>query len=234
MREVILVCLLSLSMSYELLNKSKLSFLQDPVDPYYDPIICLEGKGDTSNPKHYIRVEGKKATLCEGVFSGRDPMEVFQQAAIYCGLTYTTGNFTWKGETGEMISSVNDELGDDMFGWIYMINTYSAYMPLKKCVLHSGDDIVLAWGFFEPSIRLYAEAFNSRDNRPIKITALASETNKDWKVVEGATVFVGETIFKTNNIGETYVSVNKPGFYRVWAEHDGMIRSNAIILQFYK
>jgi len=197
-------------------------------------VIALEGKklpirvaaNGAQTQKFSFRIEGSKETVCSGETFGPTALDVVRNASGICGFTYEIENTDW----GSYLKKINNEEAKGMTGWLYLVNYSSPSVGAADYRLQEGDFVLWYYGDF--------------NWRPIKLTLSAGKIGSDqsavatvevfdddlWFPLANAVVYFGAEIATTGSDGRATVNL-ADGFYKVYAQKQGFVRSNSGLLK---
>jgi len=173
-----------------------------------------------------FRIEGSRQTVCEGSVAGPTVLDIVKNASSQCGFTYHIQNSSF----GQYLDKINSDQAAGMQGWMYFVNNISPDKGAADYVLGDGDQVLWYFGDFgwKPS-RLSLSASEIEAGQNVTAT-VETFTGSDWIATNGATVYYGASSAKTDDDGQaTLTPVD--GYYQVYAEGPGLVRSNTILLK---
>ena len=192
-------------------------------------IIALEAKFFPLNivapPQTFLfRIEGKDETICQGSATGPTAMDIVKNAALICNFTYNIETTSY----GPYLTAIAGDEASGSIGWLYLVNSISPPVGAADYNLQQGDEAVWYFGDFswKPT---KLEMDNNETTASPRVTFFDSST---WQNLEGATVKAGNSTFITDSSGMVSVSIAslQDGLYQIFAEKEGYIRSNKVIL----
>ncbi|MBI4054316.1 MAG: DUF4430 domain-containing protein [Candidatus Doudnabacteria bacterium] len=202
-----------------------------PVTTAY-AVIALEGKFLPVNifspprPAFDFRIEGSQETVCEGRVAGLTAMDIVKNASLVCGFTYNITNTSF----GPYLDRINSDTASGLTGWLYLVDYIPPSVGAADYVLEAGDFVLWYfgdWGWPPTRLSLSAAEVATSDNVIVTVEAY---NNNVWSPLAEATVFFGAQSATTNSSGQ--VTINPPeGFYKVFAEKQGYVRSNKVLLK---
>ena len=192
-------------------------------------VIALEGKFFPLNivapaQSFLFRIEGKDETICQGNTAGPTAMDIVKNAASICNFTYNIQTTSY----GPYLTAIASDTASGSTGWLYLVNNVSPMVGASDYNLQAGDEVLWYFGDFswKPT---KLEMNNNETIASLRITFFANST---WQDLSGATVKAGSSTFITDSSGMVSISIAslQDGLYQIFAEKDGYIRSNKIIL----
>jgi len=196
-------------------------------------VIALQGKKlplnivtDNTPKKFSFRIEGSEETICLGEAVGPTALDVVKNAKSICGFTYEIKDTDW----GPYLKRINNDEAKGDLGWLYLVNNISSFTGAADYELRSGDSVLWYYGGFNwQSTRLSLSAEQIDANQSITATVEILNDNS-WLPLVGASVYFGTDTIITSDNGQVGVSL-QDGFYKVYAQKQGYIRSNSILLK---
>lgn len=170
-----------------------------------------------------LRIEGKNNNICEGNFSGESALEIVQNAADKCNYTYEIENTAF----GPYLKKIGDDLSEGTLGWLYFVNNISPAVGAGDYQLKKGDKILWFYGEWgEKPTRLTADKNSANSDETVNIKAEYFDGN-DWLPLVGADIRGINQSMKTNDSGNAAMDF-ADGYFSVYAEKDGYVRSNKV------
>ena len=128
------------------------------------------------------------------------------------------------------MDKINNDEASGAQGWLYWVNFSSPSVGAGDYELTESDEVLWAFGNF--------------DIKPAKLTLSPTEINTgqsasaeaqyrdgdQWQNLETAAVLVGAANFTTGSDGKTLIN-GPDGFYKVFAEKSGFVRSSKVLLK---
>lgn len=197
-------------------------------------IIALQGKklplnitaNDILIEKFSFRIEGLEKTICLGEAAGPTALDIVKNAKNICGFTYEIKDTSW----GPYLKKINNDEAAGMSGWLYLVNNSSPFVGAGEYKLQSGDSVLWYYGDFswQPTkLTLSAEQANANQSVTASVKFFSDNS---WSPLVGASVYFGASTAVTDNNGQAVISL-KDGFYKVYAQKEGHIRSNSVLLK---
>ncbi|HYF05451.1 MAG TPA: DUF4430 domain-containing protein, partial [Patescibacteria group bacterium] len=191
-------------------------------------IIALSGKTlplavyqKPAGPKTEFRIEGKDEIVCQGFVYAVTALDVVKNAKNQCGFSYTIADTAY----GPYLKKVNNDEAAGLIGWLYFVNGVSADVGARDYLIKENDSVIWYYGdytWLPTRIKLDAETLEN--SQAITGTVEYFE-DSSWKTLSGATILAGAKSATTDGSGKFQVSL-PAGFYRVFAEKNGYVRSN--------
>lgn len=196
-------------------------------------VIALQGKklplnivADDAPEKFSFRIEGSEETICLGEVVGPTALDVIKNAKSICSFTYEIEDTDW----GPYLKRINNDVATGDSGWLYFVNSISPSMGAASYKLQSGDSVLWYYGGFDwqpTKLSLSAEQIDADQS----VTATVEILDNDlWIPLAGASVYFGTDTIITGDNGQVGISL-QDGYYKVYAQKQGDIRSNSILLK---
>ncbi|MEA2098405.1 MAG: DUF4430 domain-containing protein [Patescibacteria group bacterium] len=196
-------------------------------------VIALQGKklplnivaNDTSE-KFSFRIEGSEETVCLGEVAGPTVLDIIKNAKSICDFTYEIKDTDWS----PYLKRINVDEATGEFGWLYFVNNISPSVGAADYELQSGDSILWYYGGFEwqpTRLLLSAEQIDTDQSVTATVEILSDSL---WLPLADASVHFGIDTIITDDNGQVGISL-QDGFYKVYAEKQGYIRSNSTLLK---
>ena len=197
-------------------------------------VIALQGKklplniveNDVSVQKFPFRIEGSGEMVCLGEVVGPTALDIIKNAKSICGFTYEIKDTSW----GPYLKRVNNDEAGGEFGWLYLINDASLSVGAADYEMQTGDSVLWYYGGFDwQPTRLSLSAEQADANQSVTATVEFFSDNS-WSPLSGTSVYFGADTIVTNDNGQVGISLSD-GFYKVYAQKEGYIRSNSVLLE---
>ncbi|MCK5475047.1 MAG: DUF4430 domain-containing protein [Candidatus Pacebacteria bacterium] len=196
-------------------------------------VIALQGKKLPLNivandvpEKFSFRIEGSEETVCLGEVEGPTALDIVKNAKSICGFTYEIKDTDW----GPYLKRINaDEAGGDS-GWLYFVNNISPSVGAASYELQSDDSVLWYYGGFDwkpTRLSLSAEQIDANQSVTATVEILSDSL---WIPLADASVYFGVDTIVTGDNGQVGISL-QDGYYKVYAEKQGYIRSNSTLLK---
>lgn len=197
-------------------------------------VISLQGKylpirivpNSDTDQKFTFRIEGSTGTICAGETSGPTALDIVKNGKNICGYTYEIKNSSF----GPYLNKILHDEAAGTTGWMYLVNNISPNVGAQDYKLQTNDSVLWYFGEFgwQPTrLSLSAEKIDSGQSTT---TTVESLSNNSWSPLSGATLYFGTNMATTDNNGQANIT-SKDGFYKVYAQKQGYIRSNSYRLQ---
>jgi len=196
-------------------------------------VIALQGKklplnivADDTSKKFSFRIEGSEETVCLGEVEGPTALDIVKNAKSICGFTYEIKDTDW----GPYLKRINNDEAGGESGWLYFVNNISPSVGAASYELQSGDSVLWYYGGFEwqpTRLSLSAEQIDTNQSMTATVEILSDSS---WLPLADASVYFGVDTIVTGTNGEVGISL-QDGFYKVYAQKQGYIRSNSILLK---
>lgn len=196
--------------------------------------IALAGKtlplhtitANSSNQTFGFRIEGSQDTVCVGQAAGPTALDVVKNAQLMCGFSYHIKDSTY----GPYLDKINQDQASGLTGWLYFVNNISPDIGAGDYQLKPSDEVLWYFGDFgwKPS-RLTLSPTTVATGQSGSAT-VEYFSNNSWQALSGASVIAGTAALTTDAAGLTYVG-GPDGYYKVFAQKTGYIRSNRVLLK---
>ena len=214
--------------------------------PY--PVKVLEPEEGVSV---YVRVEGQDATIWSGEVTVTDStiiddqgtphylpeptaLGALDEASQACGFSYVVQDTAY----GLYLYSVNGEEPEGMSGWMYRVDYYLPMVGCADFVLDQTtppdpphEEVLFyygAWGEFPLRIDLDKTEVAVDEEFTATVTYYDDGVS-EWYPLEGATVHADQD-YLTGPDGTATISVDHDATIQVFAEKDGFVRSDKIMV----
>ena len=197
-------------------------------------VIALQGESlpirivanDAPRQKYPFRIEGSEKTVCAGETVGPTALDIVKNAKELCGFTYEIKETNF----GPYLSRILNDEASGMTGWMYLVNNISPDVGAADYELQANDTVLWYFGGFGwiPT-RLSLSAGQIAGNQSVTVT-VESFGNNSWSPLSGATVYYGADTATTGDDGKAIISP-KDGFYKIYAQKEGYVRSDNSLLQ---
>ena len=195
-------------------------------------VIALSGK---TLPLHIFsapleeflfRIEGNAEQICAGKVPGPTALDIVKNAALICGFAYHISDTSF----GPYLDQIGSDTAQGLIGWLYLVNNLSPSVGADNYVLETGDEVLWYYGDYR-----WLPTRLTLDDTEISAGASATAKvevfeNGAFRALEGATVYYGANSIQTNSNGEAALTPNA-GFYQIYAEKDGYVRTNKALFQ---
>lgn len=197
-------------------------------------VIALQGKylpvrtvsNNIPQQKLPFRIEGSTGTICSGETFGPAALDIVKNAKEICGYTYEIKDTSF----GPYLSKILHDEASGTIGWIYLVNNLFPNIGAADYKLQDNDSVLWYFGDFgwiPTRLTLSASQINSGQFAAI---ALESFSNNLWSPLPDAAIYFGTNMVITDSNGKANVTP-RDGFYKVYAQKQGYIRSNSFLLQ---
>jgi len=195
-------------------------------------VIALEGKylptlssGVERKMLFEFRIEGKDQQICSGKSFGPTALDVVKNAAELCGYDYTIDDTSF----GPYLTRIGQDTAQGLIGWLYLINDQSPSVGAADYTLVEGDQVLWYYGDFQwQPTRISTNATEIVSGGQVMVTAEYFDGNS-WLALPQADIVFGTSSMQTDSAGRALL-LPDDGYYRLYAEKDGYIRSNDINL----
>ena len=191
-------------------------------------VIALAGKSlplNTVTPSFPFRIEGSQDSVCQGFAAGPTALDIIRNASQTCGFSYTITDTDF----GPYLSQINEDKAEGLSGWLYFVNNTSPNTGAGDYLLTTGDEVLWyygEWGWQPTRLSLSQQEIASDQD----VRALVEYFDgKNWQPLAGASIIFGSKSAVTDSAGIATISPND-GFYKIYAEKEGFVRSNIATL----
>ncbi len=193
-------------------------------------LIALSGKsfpvdyysGNSSATGEYgLRIEGALNTICDVSVSGENALDLLINAADECGYTYNIENTSY----GLYLNQINNEAATGTKGWLYFVNSVSPTVGAADYDLSEGDEVLFyygEWGWKPVRLAIDKKTIESGQSANVVVKYFQ---DSEWKALDGAIIKGGSENYVTNSSGIVVIAP-LDGFYSLYVEKDGFVRSN--------
>ncbi len=193
-------------------------------------VIGLSGKTIplkkiSKTPTFEFRIEGKDNTICSGRSEGPTALDVVKKASATCDFTYHIAETGF----GPYLDQINNDKAAGLIGWLYLVNYSSPPVGAAEYTLKPGDSLLWFYGDFNWKPSRLVLSSTEIDSGASTTATVESLTESGWTKLSDAKVFYGAADSNTDADGHAILSL-ADGYYKVFAEKDGYIRSNGILL----
>lgn len=173
-----------------------------------------------------FRIEGKNDTVCEGKVEAITALDVIKNAKSICNYTYTVQETSF----GPYLKKLNNDEAAGVIGWLYRVNNTTPDVGAADYLVKTDDFVVWYFGDFAwNNSRVTISDTEINTGSSVYVT-VESQDNGTWKPLEGAKVYYGASEGITSPSG-TLQLLPQDGFYKIYAEKNGYVRSNSILLK---
>ncbi len=204
-----------------------------PVTTAY-AVIALSGKTlpltvySTNQPAQSFsfRIEGLNETVCEGKAAGPTALDIVKNAADICSFTYNITQTAY----GPYLNKIGNDEAVGSTGWLYLVNNIAPSVGAADYQLKPNDEVLWYFGDFgwQPT-RLTLSSGEIAGGQAAQ-GGVEFYDNNSWQKLANATVYFGTSSSVTDSNGQFNLAAPE-GFYKVYAQKDGYIRSNAELLK---
>lgn len=174
--------------------------------------------------EYNFRIEGASETICSGKVAAITALDIIKNASKLCDFTYHISDTSY----GPYLDQIANDQASGLNGWMYLINNQSANVGAADYQLQSTDTVLWYFGAYD---WLATEIILSDATMPSgqATTATVRYFNANqWQVLSEANIYFGAQNTQTNAQGQA--QLNMPdGYYRIYAEKNGYIRSNQVL-----
>ncbi len=192
-------------------------------------IIALEGKTlplkiiTPAKPQYPFRIEGAQETICEGKTFGTTAMDIIKNASSLCAYTYNIKDENY-------LTKINNEEATGNTGWQYWINTVKLNQSASDYNLKENDEILWAFGDISAKpLKLTATPTEISSGHNVDLLVESQDTTN--KPEANVNILPLTTDTQTNSQGKVTFTL-PDGYYKVYGEKPGFIRSAKTLLKF--
>ncbi len=198
-----------------------------------DAVIALSGK---TLPLKIIsaaqtftvnfRIEGSAGPICTGQVAAITAIDVVKNASASCGFTYDIKSTGY----GPYLDQINSDAAFGNTGWIFLDNNVPLQVGAADFAVQPNDNLLIYFGGFDwQPLKLDLSAAAADSGQSVT-AAVQSYNNNALSPLSGANVYFGNATAATDSAG-TAVIAAPDGYYKVYAEKSGYIRSNQVALK---
>ncbi|MFA6254980.1 MAG: DUF4430 domain-containing protein [Patescibacteria group bacterium] len=170
---------------------------------------------------YHLRLEGSTSTICDTQVAGTNALDLVKNAAAICGYTYTITQESY----GPYLRAINDEQAQGTSGWLYFVDNISPPIGADSYTLAAGDEVLFyygEWGW-NPT-QLNASPLEIDPGEVVNVAAQYFN-GTDWLPLPNAVIKVNEEVRTADASGHLTLTINQNGFYQVYIDTPGFIRS---------
>lgn len=201
-----------------------------PVTTSY-AVIALLGKTlplqrASSTAKFNFQIEGKNSSVCSGKTEGPTALDVVKNASLQCGFSYNIATTSF----GPYLNQIGEDKAEGLIGWLYLVNYTPPQVGASEFVLKPGDSVLWFFGDYnwKPTrLSLSKTEVASEENSNATVESF---DNGSWSPLNEAKVFYGALNTNSDSTGKAVI-VAPDGYYKIFAEKEGFIRSNNVTLK---
>lgn len=173
-----------------------------------------------------FRIEGSTETVCSGKAAGPSALDIIKNAEFLCGFTYEIEDTSY----GPYLYKINDDEAQGFTGWLYLVNNISPPIGAADYQLAGDDSIIWYHGDFSWLPTELSLSADGIETGQATVATVEFFSNDEWSPLADAVVHYGPHTAFTGTNGEVSISV-ADGYYKVYAEKQDYIRSNAVFLK---
>ena len=197
-------------------------------------VIALSGKSLplktlSSQPTQSFgfRIEGQGQQVCEGTVAAITALDIVKNAASQCGYSYTIQDTQY----GPYLSQIDNDAAASLSGWQYAVNLATPSVGAADYQLQTNDQVLWYFGGWDDKLtRLTVDSTTIASGQNSHAT-VEYKNGDTWSPLAGATLYFGTTTLTSNDQGQVTLSGND-GYYRIFAEKPGFVRTNGILVKF--
>ena len=176
-------------------------------------------------PEYNFRIEGANNTICQGKAAGPTALDIVINASSLCGFSYHITETAY----GPYLDQINGDLASSLTGWMYLVNYLSPSVGAADYQLNDDDTILWYFGSYEWLPTQILVSNQTIASGQTLTATVQTFNNNQWQALANATIYFGAQNITTNAQGQA--QLNMPdGYYRIYAEASGHIRSNQILV----
>lgn len=175
---------------------------------------------------YQLRIEGKDKNICDAIVGAKTALDIVKNGALVCNYDYSIEDSSW----GPYLKKINGEEAQGMAGWLYFVDNASPQVGANDYALNPGDEVLWyfgEWGAKPARLVLSSKKINAGETVKAKVEYF---DNSLWNPLSSSTVYVSTQNFVTDGKGEVDFTLNNTGYYRIYAEKPGYVRTNQIAL----
>lgn len=175
--------------------------------------------------EYNFRIEGASETICAGKVAGPTALDIVINASNLCGFTYHITETAY----GPYLDQINNEVASGLVGWMYLVNYQSPAVGAAEYQLSGADTVLWYFGNFDWLPSRLSIADDTVASGQAVTAVVESFTNNQWQALTDATIYFGAQSTNTDSQGRAQLTM-PDGYYRIYAEKQGWIRSNQILV----
>ncbi len=176
-------------------------------------------------PEYNFRIEGANNTVCQGKAAGPTALDIVINASSLCGFSYHITETAY----GPYLDQINNDIANGLIGWMYLVNYLSPSVGAADYQLKDDDTILWYFGSYEWLASQISVSNQTIGSGGTIIATVQTFNNNQWQALANATIYFGAQNITTNAQGQAQLSM-PDGYYRIYAEANGHIRSNQILI----
>lgn len=190
------------------------------------PIRIVSGDNSASQKKFSFRIEGSGQTVCSDKVAASTALDVVKNAKDICDYTYDIKDSNF----GQYLNEINNDIASGMTGWMYLVNYIAPNVGAADYKLQDNDFVLWYFGEFGWQVMKLNLSSQKVDSGKSVTVTVEWFNNNSWSPLSGATIHFGSDVATTDANGQANI-FPKDGFYKVFAEKQGYIRSNSVSLE---
>ncbi len=196
-------------------------------------IIALSGKtlplrivASQPSQSFAFRIEGSNEQVCEGTVAAITALDVVKNAASQCGYSYNIQDTQY----GPYLNQIGNDAAANLTGWQYAVNLTIPSVGAADYQLQTNDQVLWYYGGWDDKLTRLSLDKAVTDSGQSSTATLEYNNGGTWQPLAGASLNFGTTTVSTNEQGQANLS-GADGYYRVFAQKPGFVRSNAVLLK---
>lgn len=196
-------------------------------------VIALSGKtlplkimAAQATPTVAFRIEGKNETVCEGNITAITALDVVRNASSQCGYTYNIQATPY----GPYLNQIGTDTAAGLVGWQYAVNLAPPDVGASDYQLKTNDKVLWYFGNWDDKMTRLTLDNTSVASGQSAIAKIEFMDTTGWQPLPEAVVYFGATTANTTSQGQASVG-GADGYYRVFAQKAGYVRTNSVLLK---
>tara|TARA_Y100000310_G_C20685889_1_gene818974 strand:- start:433 stop:2178 length:1746 start_codon:yes stop_codon:yes gene_type:complete len=174
-----------------------------------------------------LRIEGASRTICDSFVEAENGLDIVENGSEICDYTYTIEDTAF----GPYLSEVAGEAAEGLEGWLYLVDYVSPPIGAADYVLVEGEEVLWyygEWGISPLRLIVSDDEVDSGDSTTITVEYYEDGS---WLPLAGATIKGADQDYTANGSGQLALGLDD-GFYNLYAEEDGYVRSAKVGVTF--
>lgn len=190
------------------------------------PLKILKNTETQPQKLYNFRIEGSTENLCESKTTGPTAMDIVKNASASCGFSYNIKDTQY----GPYLEQIANDKASGLIGWQYAVNLTSPSVGAIDYQLKDNDEVLWYFGNFNDKLTRLSLSSNEILTNSSVTATIEYQENQTWKPLSGALVYFGTNSIATDNNGQAIIKP-QDGYYKIFAQKDGYVRSNALTLK---
>lgn len=173
-----------------------------------------------------FRIEGSDHTVCQGKAQGPTALDLVKNASQLCNFSYHITDTSY----GPYLDKIGTDQASGMDGWMYLVNYQSPSVGAAEYQLQGNDSVLWYFGAFDwqlSQVLLSSAQINSGQSVTVTVNFLQGN---QWLPLPEASIIYGTQTVNSNAQGQAQISA-PDGYYKIYAEKNGYIRSEKQLLK---